>query len=123
MNHRSFSRRQRLLVSSALLGSISAPNVWAEPEEQIPQVVVTASLIEQKLEDAPASITVIGHEELNNRPVQDLADALVGAAGVHVGGVGLGRRGISIRGMSNEYTLTMIDGRRISQTASATEGV
>ncbi|GFE91718.1 TonB-dependent receptor domain-containing protein [Steroidobacter agaridevorans] len=118
MNHRFFSGRQRLLVSSALLGSIAAPNVWAQAEEQIPQVVVTASLIEQKLEDAPASITVIGHEELNNRPVQDLADALVGAAGVHVGGVGLGRRGISIRGMSNEYTLTMIDGRRISQTAS-----
>jgi len=111
-------RGQRLLVASALFGAIVTQNVRADVPEDIPQVVVTASFIEQKLEDAPASITVIGREELNNRPVQDLADALVGAAGVHVGGVGLGRRGISIRGMSNEYTLTMIDGRRVSQTAS-----
>lgn len=118
MSQSSLGRGSRLLVSFVLLGSISARNVHADNTEEIPQVVVTASLIEQKLEDAPASITVIGREELNNRPVQDLADALVGAAGVHVGGVGLGRRGISIRGMSNEYTLTMIDGRRVSQTAS-----
>lgn len=118
MSQSFIGRSQRLLVASALLGSIVIQNVHAETPEGIPQVVVTASFIEQKLEDAPASITVIGREELNNRPVQDLADALVGAAGVHVGGVGLGRRGISIRGMSNEYTLTMIDGRRVSQTAS-----
>lgn len=111
------SRGQRLLVSSAFMGSVAAQSVCAEAPEEIPQVVVTASFIEQKLEDAPASITVITREALNNRPVQDLADALQGAAGVHVGGVGLARRGISIRGMSNEYTLTMIDGRRISQSA------
>jgi outer membrane receptor for ferrienterochelin and colicins len=118
VSQKSVSRRPRLLASSVLLGSIAAQNVGAQTPEDIPQVVVTASFIEQKVEDAPASITVIGREELNNRPVQDLADALVGAAGVHVGGVGLARRGISIRGMSNEYTLTMIDGRRVSQTAS-----
>lgn len=111
-------RQRRRLVSSVLFGSIATQSVCAQTGEDMVQVVVTASLIEQKIEDAPASITVINREALNSRPVQDLADALVGAAGVHVGGVGLGRRGISIRGMSNEYTLTMIDGRRISQTAS-----
>lgn len=114
-----FSRRtQRLLVASFVLGTTATTqNVSAAAAEEIPQVVVTASFIEQKLEDAPASVTVITREELNDRPVQDLADALQGAAGVNVGGVGLARRGISIRGMSNEYTLTMIDGRRISQSA------
>ena len=118
MSHSLIGRRRRLLVSSALLGSIVTQAGHAETPEAIPQVVVTASFIEQNLDDAPASITVITREALNDRPVQDLADALVGAAGVHVGGVGLARRGISIRGMSNEYTLTMIDGRRVSQTAS-----
>lgn len=110
-------RGQRLLVSSFLVSSI-ATQAGAQAPEEIPRVVVTASLIEQKIEDAPASITVIDRAALNRRPVQDLADALQGTAGVHVGGVGLSRRGISIRGMSNEYTLTMIDGRRISQSAS-----
>ncbi|HEY0685295.1 MAG TPA: TonB-dependent receptor [Steroidobacter sp.] len=114
-----FSGREQRLLATFILGSnaLTHSALGADGPEEIPQVVVTATFIEQKLEDAPASITVIGREELNNRPVQDLADALQGAAGVHVGGVGLARRGISIRGMSNEYTLTMIDGRRVSQTA------
>lgn len=115
MSNRFTGRAQRLLVTS--FAFVTTQNALAAGPEEIPQVVVTASFIEQKIEDAPASITVITREELNDRPVQDLADALQGAAGVHVGGVGLARRGISIRGMSNEYTLTMIDGRRISQSA------
>ncbi|MBM0105254.1 TonB-dependent receptor [Steroidobacter sp. S1-65] len=114
-----YSRRERRPFVTFILGStaLTQPALAASAPEEIPQVVVTATFIEQKLEDAPASITVIDREELNSRPVQDLADALQGAAGVQVGGVGLARRGISIRGMSNEYTLTMIDGRRVSQTA------
>lgn len=115
MSDRYSRRTRRLLIASLALGT--SQNASAADPEEIPQVVVTASLIEQKIEDAPASVTVITREALNTRPVQDLADALQGAAGVHVGGVGLARRGISIRGMSNEYTLTMIDGRRISQSA------
>ena len=121
VSNRYSRREQRLLATfiTFIWGSTALTRgaVAANAPEEIPQVVVTATFIEQKLEDAPASITVIGREELNNRPVQDLADALQGAAGVQVGGVGLARRGISIRGMSNEYTLTMIDGRRVSQTA------
>jgi outer membrane receptor for ferrienterochelin and colicins len=118
VGHRYPRRAQRLLAISFVVGATAATqNVSAAAPEEIPQVVVTASFIEQKIEDAPASVTVITREALNNRPVQDLADALHGAAGVNVGGVGLARRGISIRGMSNEYTLTMIDGRRISQSA------
>lgn len=115
MSNTNIRRAQRLLAAS--FAFVTVQNVSAAAPEEIPQVVVTASFIEQKVEDAPASITVITREALNDRPVQDLADALQGAAGVHVGGVGLARRGISIRGMSNEYTLTMIDGRRISQSA------
>jgi len=115
VSNRYSCRARRLLVTSFALAATQ--NVSAATPEDIPQVVVTASFIEQKIEEAPASITVITREELNDRPVQDLADALQGAAGVNVGGVGLARRGISIRGMSNEYTLTMIDGRRISQSA------
>jgi len=103
------------LGSAAVAASASATDNTTTTD--VPQVVVTATFTERLLDDAPASMSVVTREALNNRPVQDLADALIGVPGVNVGGVGLARRGISIRGMSNEYTLTLLDGKRISQTA------
>ena len=57
MSNRFSGRVQRLVVIPFVFGATQ--NVSAATPEEIPQVVVTASFIEQKLEDAPASITVI----------------------------------------------------------------
>ncbi|GAA5232061.1 TonB-dependent receptor [Verticiella sediminum] len=82
-------------------------------------VVVTATASERDAGDAPASVSVIEGEALRARPVHDLADAVKGTVGVGLDDVGLGRRGISIRGMSSEHTLMLVDGQRISTSASA----
>ncbi|WGK60834.1 TonB-dependent receptor plug domain-containing protein [Halopseudomonas sp. SMJS2] len=81
--------------------------------------VVTATSTERSLQDAPATITVISREELASRPVQDLEDALRGAPGLQFTGIGLGRRGVSIRGMGAEQTLILVNGQRINTAASA----
>lgn len=80
------------------------------------EVVVTATSNAKALEEVPASVSVVRRAELLRRPVQDLADTLEGLPGVHVGGVGMSRRGISIRGMGSDYTLTLVNGQRINQT-------
>lgn len=85
----------------------------------LPTVVVTATDNERQLSHAPASITIVDREQLRRRPVNDLADALKDTVGVSLENVGQGRRGISIRGMSGEHTLTLVDGQRISSSASA----
>jgi outer membrane receptor for ferrienterochelin and colicins len=85
----------------------------------LPQLTVTATATDRRLDDAPASVTVIRREELETRPVQDLVEALRGSPGVTLQGIGLGRQGISIRGMPADQTLVLIDGRRVNVAGSA----
>lgn len=86
----------------------------------LPAVVVTATASERSEADAPASVSVIDGEALRNRPVNDLADAVRGTPGIGLDdSVGLGRRGISVRGMSPEHTLILVDGQRINASSSA----
>ncbi len=82
-------------------------------------IVVTASAHETRLRDAPAFVDVITREDLQSRPVLDLADALRGSPGVSLSGVGFSRRGIRIRGMDSEYTLVLVDGKRVSAASDA----
>jgi outer membrane receptor for ferrienterochelin and colicins len=82
-------------------------------------VVISATTTEQDLSNAPASISVITQQALQKRPVQDLKDALSGVKSVQFNGVGMSRRGISLRGMPSEHTLVLIDGKRINPSAGA----
>ncbi|MCU4491517.1 TonB-dependent receptor [Acinetobacter guillouiae] len=74
-------------------------------------IVVSAAGYEQDLTKAPASITVISKEELQKREYSDITDVLRNTPGVVVSGSG-SAQGISIRGMSSNYTLFLIDGKR-----------
>lgn len=105
--HRSFALALTLLPGMAL----------SDETLDLSSLVVTATNTEQALRDAPATMTVIGRDELARRPVQDLADALRGTPGVQFTGVGMSRRGIGIRGMSGEHTLVLIDGQRVNSSA------
>ena len=77
-------------------------------------IVVTAAGFEQKITDAPASISVITREELATRPYVTLIDAVRDLEGVDVGETSdkTGQKTISMRGMGPDYTLILIDGRR-----------
>ncbi|WP_416139796.1 TonB-dependent receptor domain-containing protein [Halomonas sp. HK25] len=104
-----------------------AHSAHAEPapsgeSARLENIVVTATGYEQALRDAPASISVITREELQEKRVSSIADALRDVEGVDVGGqVGkTGGRNISIRGMPSDYTLILIDGRRQNTAGSVT---
>ena len=77
-------------------------------------IVVTAAGFEQKITDAPASISVITRDELEKRPYVTLIDAVRDLEGVDVGETSdkTGQKTISMRGMGSDYTLILIDGRR-----------
>ncbi|MDH4743080.1 TonB-dependent receptor [Sphingomonas sp. CBMAI 2297] len=93
-------------------------NTGNEPRRDAAEIVVTATRNEQPIADAPATMSVVTGTELRRRPVQDLAEALENEPGVAINGIGMTRRGISIRGMSNEHVLTLVDGRRINDAAA-----
>lgn len=82
------------------------------------EIVVTATRTQQEIAQAPASMSVVTGPELRRRPVQDLAEALENEPGLTINGVGMTRRGISIRGMSNEHLLTLVDGLRITDSSA-----
>lgn len=74
-------------------------------------LVVTATGYEQVIRQAPASISVLSRSEIEGLPFVDLTDALRDVPGVNItpGKVG---HDISLRGMSSDYTLILVDGRR-----------
>ncbi len=89
---------------------------------EVDGVVVTAAGFEQKIVEAPASITVIPRAELQQIRAGSLAEVLATVEGVDVGGA-VGKTGglsINIRGMGSDYTLVLIDGRRQNTAGSVT---
>lgn len=77
-------------------------------------VVVSAAGFEQKITDAPASISVVSEEELRRKPYISLIDAIRDLEGIDVGETSdkTGQKTISMRGMGSDYTLVLIDGKR-----------
>ena len=107
-------------VLSTLIFSAMATQAMAQDSgddlQVLSKVVVSASGFEQKIKDAPASVTVIGEEELKSKPYSSLADALRDVEGIDVGS-GFDKNGnisITLRGLPPNYTVVMIDGRRQS---------
>jgi len=105
---------------------LSAGPVLAESGDshELGQVTVTASGHAQQLEDAPASISVITREQIEQRYYQDATDALRDIPGVVITGGGPGDRGndIVIRGMPAQYTLILVDGKPVSTRETRPNG-
>ena len=82
--------------------------------DNIEHVVVTATGYEQKLTQAPASISVITAEDLKARSFTSLLDAVQFQEGIDIGTTRdkTGQGSVSMRGLTGEYTLLLIDGRR-----------
>lgn len=84
------------------------------------RIVTTASGFDQEVRDAPASISIVTPEDVRDRPIRDLAEALSYVPGVSID-QGVGKTGgynISIRGMPASYTLILLDGKRQNTTTA-----
>ena len=89
----------------------------AADEVALDDVVVTAAGYEQQTRNAPASISVITRDTLEQRQYRDITDALRDVPGVIVTGSGASKD-ISMRGMPADYTLLLIDGKPQSSRES-----
>lgn len=104
-----------IVLISSLVGADDT-----EENVRLQRSVVTAGGIEQELEVAPASVSIVDPQEIQKRPVRDLAEALSNVPGVSIDN-GVGKTGgysISIRGMPSNYTLILMDGRRVNADSS-----
>jgi len=106
-------RRISMLASSIALAGTSGYAVAQSEPVELSEIVVTASGFEQNISEAPASISVISGEELAKRSYKSITDAVKNIPGVYVNGGG-NAKDVTIRGMSEGYTLYLVDGRPVS---------
>src|SRR5690606_32760984 len=113
-------------VLSAMAANSQAEDVIQQQEKvKLETIVVTASGSGVDVKDAPASISVITSEEIAKQPVKSISEILSKVPGVS-GGMGLNGEGakIKLRGLPTEYSLILVDGKRIgnsSRTAYRTD--
>lgn len=96
----------------ALYGSIATAEIV-----DLGNVSVTATKTEQALSDSPASVTVISNEELKQRNVSRVSDALQMVPGLSMGtpmngqmSQGTGAGSFTLRGMNSSRTAVLVDG-------------
>lgn len=85
-------------------------------EEELDEVMVTASRVEMPLNQTAKLVTVITKQEIEQAPVQSIQDLLVYAANIDViqrGGHGV-QADISIRGGSFDQNAVLLDGVNLS---------
>ncbi|MEH6799275.1 MAG: TonB-dependent receptor [Halopseudomonas sabulinigri] len=104
---------QRTLLSLGL-AALPAMAMADEPVE-LSTMVVSATQTEHSQLSAPASVSVITREELAERQINNLADAVDELPGININPSSTyGRKEIKIRGMDSDYTLLLVNGRRIN---------
>ena len=104
---------------SPLLLACSAVSLAAAGtiEDNMETVVVTATGSDRSTLLAPASLSVISREDLQNVSDQKLLSALRKTAGISLSGRGVGgRKVIQLRGLESHHSLILVDGKRVSAT-------
>lgn len=101
---------------STLVAAEQSNNVNADAK--LDTIVVTASGSAVNVKDAPASISVISSEDIAKQPVKSISELLSKVPGVS-GGLGLNGEGgkIKLRGLPSEYSLILVDGRRVGNSS------
>lgn len=107
MNH---SYKLSLFTISILLST--STTIYADEHYHLDTAVISASGYNQELVDAPATISIVSQEELENKPVRDLGEAVDDLPGVEVSKSKVGSSQIKIRGFDSKYTAILIDGKR-----------
>ncbi|OIR18320.1 vitamin B12 transporter BtuB precursor [mine drainage metagenome] len=96
--------------------------VYAASDENLGEVVVTATRLEQPLNQSLASTTVITAQDIRDSQAPDVPTILRNVAGVEIsqnGGIGKSS-GVFLRGTNSDDVLVLVDGVRIN---SATTGM
>ncbi|MDK2778969.1 MAG: TonB-dependent receptor [Pseudomonadota bacterium] len=116
-------KHHMLALAVANLGALALVPAHAdEAEKELDSVVTTATLTARDSAKVPAFSTVITAEDIARSPVTSLADLLRDTVGVNNYTDSLGRDELRIRGLGGEYTLILVNGKRVSSGAAFAKG-
>ncbi len=80
---------------------------------EMDEVYVTSNRKERLLKSSPASESLVASEQIEVKPFNSLADAVKNEAGISLSRDGIWGTELTIRGMSRQNVVTLIDGARI----------
>ena len=111
---------KQLVLKALSFSVLSVMSVLTYANEEIgklPTIVISASSQAVDIKEAPASISVITSEDIEKQPVGSLAELLSKVPGV-TGGISPSGDGskIKLRGLPDNYTLILVDGKRIGSS-------
>ncbi|MEQ9866640.1 TonB-dependent receptor domain-containing protein [Pectobacterium aroidearum] len=115
-HHFPHSKVYRALLVTGLLALPALAQAENAADEKI---VVTATQTKHTTLSAPASVSVITRAELEKMSVNNVSDAVKKLPGININpSTTYGRNEIKIRGMRADYTLLLVNGRRINTQES-----
>ena len=107
----------------ALSSGVTFANTTNESSaHQLSTIVVSAAGFEQDIKNAPASISVVTKEDIEKKNATSIADLLSDVPGIDIrSGVGkTSGLNVKMRGLGNDYSLVLIDGRRQTTSSDVT---
>ncbi len=120
-----YSELKTLPVSLGLISFLAINPALAEQsdsEDALEEVVVTATMKARSVASAPAFSSVFSAEDLAEAPVNSLSDFLDSAVGISNLADASGRDELQIRGLGGEYTVILVNGKRVSSAGAMWRG-
>ncbi|WP_291323142.1 TonB-dependent receptor [Desulfonatronospira sp.] len=106
---------KKIIIMALLLTMAGGPAPAAEEEPaRLEEFVVSATMTQKYLSDAPGSIEVITSKQMEEMNALTVADALENSVGLIVSRESGRTRVPSIRGARSKHTLVLMDGRRLA---------
>lgn len=114
----SMSRAAALCLLIAGWGPAHAQELLTEsdPDDAVPEVVVTATRVERELFDTPQPVSVITDQEVEEANVLTTPDLFNYTTGVFVQKTNLGGGSPFIRGLTGKQVLILVDGIRLNNS-------
>ncbi len=112
MIHVGNTRKKALTL--AVVSALSMPVLAAEQDNTVStkDVVVTATKTEAEVKAVPQAVEVITSEDIQRLGANDVLTALSLANNLNLSRAGMTGNAVSLRGMSTNHTLILIDGKR-----------
>ncbi len=105
------------VLSAAVLAGMSMPvgaaeTTAADTVVQTKDVIVTATKTEAEVQAVPQAVEVITEEDIQRTGANDVLTALSLANNLNLSRAGMTGNAVSLRGMSTNHTLILVDGKR-----------
>ena len=93
----------RTVLSVAVAAAVAAPAFAQQdrPRRQIEEVLVTATKVEESLQEVPISVTALGGDDIDDLGIANFSDYVMQLPTVTAGGSGPGQNTIYIRGIAS----------------------